>query len=307
MRQRYFQIPFAFAGDQTPVENALQPSGVVSFNQGWTFDYQRDQSTDPLAKPIDRTEMNYIISVITDNLCQYQQNGFPEFITADNNGGTPYPYSQGAFVLWSASGNPPFSTFVSLVDNNTSTPGDVSRWKTFDATKSADGGIVPGFLDLLPFRVTDLPQGWYPATGVQYALNSLQGNALNNLPVSYKTDWRITISGSPQLINTPNLYHTDGRGLFLRPSNSVGTVIGDAIRNITGSLRLRGNDSVTSVMSSGGAFGVSSAWISDDRFTKQGGPQYASDILIDASRVAPTASENRPLHVGATPAIFLGV
>ena len=131
MRQKYFLTPFGLAGDQTTIPNALDPSGQVSFNQGWGVDYQRDQSTDPLAKPIDRGTMNYLFFVATQAIKQYQENGAPEFISTADNGGSPFPYMTGNVVRFSSDNGAtvPFAPYVSLVDNNTDAPNTPSTTK----------------------------------------------------------------------------------------------------------------------------------------------------------------------------------
>ena len=58
MRQKFYDTPFAVNGDVTAIPDPTQVSGNVSFDTGWTIDYQRQQGVDPLAKPIDRTTMN---------------------------------------------------------------------------------------------------------------------------------------------------------------------------------------------------------------------------------------------------------
>lgn len=136
MRQKYFGTTFGFAGDNTVIPDPLQSGGQVSFNQGWTFDYQRDQTTDPAAKPIDRSTMNWLFGVITAQLQQYQQAAVPEWISATDNGGTPFPYEAGVRVRYSSNpGTVPFSVYVSIIANNTNTPnladptGATSKWQ----------------------------------------------------------------------------------------------------------------------------------------------------------------------------------
>lgn len=136
MRQKYFGTTFGFAGDNTVIPDPLQSGGQVSFNQGWTYDYQRDQTTDPAAKPIDRSTMNWLFGVITAQLQQYQQAAVPEWISATDNGGTPFPYEAGVRVRYSSNpGTVPFSVYVNLVANNTNTPnladptGATSNWQ----------------------------------------------------------------------------------------------------------------------------------------------------------------------------------
>lgn len=132
MDQKYFLQPFGFAGDQTVIPDPLQVSGQVSFNQGWTFDYQRDQSTDAAAKPIDRSTMNYLMYVITQQLAQYQQHSMPEWISAANNGGTAYGYAKHSKVRYSATvPGVTFETYVSIIDGNTDTPGATANWQLF--------------------------------------------------------------------------------------------------------------------------------------------------------------------------------
>lgn len=120
--QKYFDVPWAFAGNQTSIPDALQSSGSVSFTEGWNFNYQRNLSTDPLALPIDRSTMNYLLNTITTAIQALQAETIPEFILASQNGGVPYPYLAQAEVFWSASGAAPFTKFTNLNAGNTNTP-----------------------------------------------------------------------------------------------------------------------------------------------------------------------------------------
>lgn len=122
MKQHYFDVPFAFAGDVTAIPDPLQVGGSVSMTEGWNFNYQRDLSTDPAALPIDRSTTNWLLLQISTALQALQQAGVPEFILASQNGGAAFSYGKGASVLWSASGNAPFVKYVSLTAGNTNTP-----------------------------------------------------------------------------------------------------------------------------------------------------------------------------------------
>lgn len=122
MKQHYFDVPFAFAGDVTAIPDPLQVGGTVSMTEGWNNNYQRNLSTDPAALPIDRSTTNWLLLQISTALQALQQQGVPEFILSSQNGGTAYSYGQGAVVLWSASGNAPFGKYVSLIAGNTNTP-----------------------------------------------------------------------------------------------------------------------------------------------------------------------------------------
>lgn len=120
--QKYFDVPFGFSGDVTAIPDPLQVGGSVSFTEGWNFNYQRDLATDPAALPIDRSTMNWLLLQITTALQALQAETIPEWITSAQNAGTPLAYGQGSEVLWSASGNAPFTKFVSLVAGNVATP-----------------------------------------------------------------------------------------------------------------------------------------------------------------------------------------
>jgi hypothetical protein len=132
MQQKYFKEPFAAAGDKTPVPDDLQPSGNVSFNQGWGYDYQRNPQSDPLAKPVDRMEMNYLFAAVTENIKQFQENAFPEFITTEDNGGSPFIYDKYAMVKWRAENADAPGLFVSLIANTSTTPDATNAWLPFD-------------------------------------------------------------------------------------------------------------------------------------------------------------------------------
>jgi hypothetical protein len=122
MNQHYFDVPFAFAGDVTAIPDPLQVGGTVSMTEGWNYNYQRNLSTDPAALPIDRSTMNWLLNNMSTAVQALQQQGVPEFILASQNGGAAYSYGKGAIVLWSTSGNAPFSKYVSLTAGNTNTP-----------------------------------------------------------------------------------------------------------------------------------------------------------------------------------------
>lgn len=169
-----------------------------------------------------------------------------------------------------------------------------------------------GDFRLMPFRANELPFGWYFRNGDNYPVNSPQGKALNRLSDNYKRDHQITIKNinGQQYINVPSAFASDGRGFFERAVNGatrqVGSTENDAIRNIYGDC-----DNALSSIYDGtrGAFYRRAAQnkynislIADG----DGGEIMCGDNF-DASRVVPTANENRPLNIGLIPAIYLGV
>lgn len=160
MQQKFFLQSFAFAGDTTAIPNPVQPSGIVSFNQGYGFDYQRELGVDPDAKSIERAQMNYLFSVITDNLGQYQRESIPEFITTADNEGAPYPYARGIMVRYRTGANP-FLTYVSRTASNITTPTEgasTANWELLIFERSSNAQALAGTDNntiMTPLRVAE--------------------------------------------------------------------------------------------------------------------------------------------------------
>jgi len=119
-------FPFAVAGDKTPIPEAVDPAGAVSYPQGWGPDYERDPATDPLAKRVPRLESNQAMYDVTATLKDLQEQGLSWFIAAAQNEGVAFPYIKGARVLYDNAGD--VGVYESLVDSNTAVPTDASKW-----------------------------------------------------------------------------------------------------------------------------------------------------------------------------------
>ena len=163
-----------------------------------------------------------------------------------------------------------------------------------------------GKIELLPFPADALPRSWYHANGDKYSQDSPQGRALLALPESYKRAFKIELNNGK--VNLPNMYHNDGRGYLLRASKVLGEIQEDAIRNITGTLDASRSGAGLLVEGSGasGAFSIQRTRWSTKASAGSGATQPIV-LDFDASRSVPTANENRPLNIGLTPAIYLGV
>lgn len=120
---KFFRFPFATAGDLAAIPDAADPSGNVSYTQGFTADYSRNPATDPLVKRVPRTKTNQVLNDITGALQQYQTHGVPDFISTADNGGAPYSYSKFARVLYTG------KIYESLKDANTDLPTVVGSWR----------------------------------------------------------------------------------------------------------------------------------------------------------------------------------
>ena len=176
-----------------------------------------------------------------------------------------------------------------------------------------------GIFGQFPHRATQLPAKWYSTNGDRFSVLSPQGQALKSLPAELKSDWGITESGG--MINVPNIKQSDGRTPFLRPVNGtarqVGSVISDQMRNLTGSMYFRQR-----FVSGGGApeifwpiSGGNSA-LTTEEYSTTAGPlitesssalQKTSALRLNAANQVETGPEFKPLDIGVTLAIYLGV
>lgn len=168
-----------------------------------------------------------------------------------------------------------------------------------------------GDFRLMPFRANELPPGWYFRNGDNYLLNSPQGQALNRLSDNYKRDHQITIKdiNGQKYINVPSAFAQDGRGYFERAidgtTRQVGSVEADAIREIWGHFDTGVVDN--HVGYARGAFAGSNAINPNGGAFQPAREWMAWGYEFFASRVVPTANENRPINMGMTPVIYLGV
>ena len=123
---KYFRFPFAVAGDRTDVPDATQADSTLSYQQGYSVNYELNQATDPNALDVERRLYNQSLFDVTSTLQQYFQRGVPPYITADDNGGVAYGYNQYARVLFNN------RVYESLINNNTTTPTNTTNWRLVD-------------------------------------------------------------------------------------------------------------------------------------------------------------------------------
>lgn len=148
MNQYYFKTPFATSGDTTTIPRPLQPSGNVSFEEGFTSDYSIPNSPpNPNMKKVPRDGINTLFLYLTEAMKQYQEFGMPEWITAADNDAVAFSYSKGARVRYYTGSV--WERYESLVDSNTATPGtDASKWRNLDLPE------IP------PYKYLDPPSGF---------------------------------------------------------------------------------------------------------------------------------------------------
>lgn len=114
---KIFKVPFAATGDKTPVPDAVQSDGSVSYAQGYGFDYERPtDGTDPLAKVFPRRQYNAVMNDVTGAVGEIQLNGAPIWQSA----GAPYPINAKVRYL--------DKNWISTISNNNDEPGTSSAW-----------------------------------------------------------------------------------------------------------------------------------------------------------------------------------
>ena len=149
-----FKTPFATQGDKASIPVEIQPDGSVSYTQGYGYDYERDQVTDPAAKDIEREKMNGIFHDITEAIGEIQSFGFPKWDEAGK------PYAIRAIVYHKN------KVWQSKVENNNIEPVAGNAWAELkaDATASDVGAYSKGESDKR-FQ----PLGNYTPSGYSYS------------------------------------------------------------------------------------------------------------------------------------------
>lgn len=155
--------PFARIGDRTTLP-VTDPNGRVSWDSGYTPNYEIDlESGDPLARAVERDKMNYLFWILTDNIMQYQQFGFPEWSSAKQGG-----YARGAVVTRTVSGIS--QQYKSLTANNTSDPNsNATNWTEIFASNEVLSSID------LPFGGTLGYSSGYLTTSKDFNSADLRG------------------------------------------------------------------------------------------------------------------------------------
>jgi len=163
----FFKYAFGVDGDREVIPSLTQTSGTVSYQKGFTYNYQRILGSDPLAIPVPRDQSNQLYYAITENIQQYQTQGVPNWITAADNLGVSYPYGLYAICRYDAGSG--IQIWESTVDANTSTPGEDTNWRVISG--NAQGVPVGTIIDYggiglptsyIPCNNALLPRATYP-------------------------------------------------------------------------------------------------------------------------------------------------
>ena len=153
----FFRYAFGEDGDLTSVPDGSQAGGSVSYQDGWTADYQLTYGTTN-AKAVDRSQTNQMFNDVTLALQQYQTVGCPEWISAADNGGSSFEYPLYARVRYDAGSG--VQEYENQVADNTATPGADSSWRVISG--GAEGVPVGTILD---FASPVVPSGYLGCDG----------------------------------------------------------------------------------------------------------------------------------------------
>lgn len=128
----YIRFPFGVSGDRTAVPYTGTAAGPINYTYGYGTDYSLPQSTDPAALNVERVNFNQLMYDFSSILQQYQQYGYPWFITTADNGGSPFPYSKNAIVRYNNGTTE--ENYISLANSNTALPTVTANWAKISGT-----------------------------------------------------------------------------------------------------------------------------------------------------------------------------
>lgn len=263
----FIKIPFASSGDKTNPPDT-DAAGGVNWTQGYPIAYSKDPATDPSAKRIEREMFNGLLNQLSSAINEIQVNGVAPYITAADNGGSAFVYGIGAIVLYDG------ELYKSIKSGNTDLPTVKTSWDLL--ITSSGGSAVPVGVPL-PWGSAKPPAGWI----------KMNGQAIN--ATTYPKLAAIYGSNLPDLRGEFIRGWDDGRGVDA--GRAIFSAQGDAIRNIVGSINALGAESGAFYYSRTPSTGSWVHWAADTA---------THDVLtygFDASRVVPTASENRPRNI----------
>lgn len=124
----FFLYPFGTSGDDVIVPNTGASTGTMSYQYGFTPNYEANLLTDPAAIPVPRTQMNQLFFDITTALQIVQTQGLPSWVATGSGGPTNYP--KGAMVNYLG------LNYISMVATNSATPGTGNNWLQLGKTIS---------------------------------------------------------------------------------------------------------------------------------------------------------------------------
>lgn len=100
----WFRYSFGENGNLSTIPDVIQGGGELSFEEGWSSDYELDPDTEVNAKFISRAQHNQLWKTTTGNIKFWQQHLYPLYTAAADNGGVAVAYSFGTRVRFNPGG-----------------------------------------------------------------------------------------------------------------------------------------------------------------------------------------------------------
>lgn len=227
----YFKIAFCNNGDKTDIP-LTATSLEVNYTTGYTPAYESDPNTDPDARYVERDTQNQLFFQLTSNDKQWYENLYPPFITAAENGGTPFSYKKNMIV--SRAG----INYISLENNNQDTPPS-AKWavnsRSATLIENENGGTAQDHFnataDAHPasaINVEELSNLGLSAGQLQSILGSLLNGAVSQRQTSATDDTlnRLLLRGAWGLggncITVTNFNNLDKTGFYYAIAGATG-------------------------------------------------------------------------------------
>lgn len=156
-------------------------------------------------------------------------------------------------------------------------------------------GMIPSGA-VMYFAGQTAPTGWLKANGAAVSRTAYAA-LFAAIGTTYGTGDGRTTFNLPDLRGEFVRGWDDGRGIDSR--RALGSGQSDAIRNITGKIDSGQNGALQlfDYIETTGAFGVEKSWKQWTAESNSGNDNIPRAITFDASRVVPTANENRPRNI----------
>lgn len=221
---QFFAYPFGTAGDKTAVPNPTQVGGSVSYQSGFTVNYQEQLGVNPSALPINRAQFNQLMNDITTALSQYQSEGTPQWIPAAQTfDGNPYSYDIYARVRYNV-GNPGVEgagnlIYENQVQGNTATPGADSTWVVISASAA---GVPTG--TILDFGGNVAPSGYLLTNGAAVS-RTTYASLLSKLAFAQSAVLNSSVDVSGLTSTTPMYVGMPVEGTDIQPGTTVAVIV----------------------------------------------------------------------------------
>ncbi|ENU3062075.1 hypothetical protein MLT67_12115 [Escherichia coli] len=213
--------PFAASGDKEQIPQTKQDTGEISFSEGYGPDYEKDLDNDTGAKTIERAKLNWLLCLVTSEIKKYQEQGIPDYISKEDNGGIDYSYTAAAMVRYNN------KIYYSLKDANTEKP-DTNSWSLLDPSEylSVGGGTINGDLTIKGSLDINGEQPYTPTNPPPATPNSLAIGTVTTLEPGAPASAEITGDAPEQTLNigipagAPGTNGDDGKNVTIS-SNGI--------------------------------------------------------------------------------------